>query len=113
AAPPPTDDSRRGGLLRAPREPAEKSETQGDPTTGQESATTTPSHKGKRKPPKEKPTRPCLCGCGIETKSAFAAGHDSRVKGTLIKTLFGSIENMMAWSKTPDGIKRAKAQAEQ
>jgi hypothetical protein len=40
------------------------------------------------KPKKEKKmeaTRDCLCGCGTETGGRFAAGHDARVKGLLLK----------------------------
>lgn len=36
-----------------------------------------------RKPRAEKPERPCLCGCGRMTKSAFAPGHDAKSKSAM------------------------------
>lgn len=42
-----------------------------------------PKPKVERKPKAEKPTRPCACGCGKETKSVFGMGHDARAKKLL------------------------------
>ncbi len=64
-----------------------------------------------RKPPKEKPSKECVCGCGGLTKSDFVAGHDQRVKTKFILSLFGSIAGMIRWSKTKEGQARIKAQA--
>lgn len=36
-----------------------------------------------RKPKAEKVERPCLCGCGRMTKSAFAPGHDAKSKSAM------------------------------
>lgn len=34
---------------------------------------------------KIKPTRPCACGCGTETKSEWAPGHDARARGWALR----------------------------
>jgi len=34
---------------------------------------------------KPRPTRPCACGCGGETKSRFCPGHDSYLRGLVIR----------------------------
>jgi len=54
--------------------------------------------KGKAAAPKEKKekkpksTHDCLCGCGNETASLYAPGHDARVKGILLKVERGDLE---------------------
>lgn len=50
---------------------------------------------GEKKAPKEKKlkkTHNCLCGCGAETLSLYAPGHDARVKGILLKVERGDLE---------------------
>ncbi|MDP9477976.1 MAG: hypothetical protein M3R38_20225 [Actinomycetota bacterium] len=32
-------------------------------------------------------TRSCMCGCNRETRGRFAAGHDARVKGWIVKAV--------------------------
>jgi hypothetical protein len=46
---------------------------------------------GKKEPPKPRRTHDCLCGCGQETLSLFAPGHDARVKGILLKVERGEL----------------------
>jgi hypothetical protein len=47
---------------------------------------------GKKAEPKPlKRTHDCLCGCGQETLSLFAPGHDARVKGILLKVERGEL----------------------
>jgi len=43
------------------------------------------------KAPKPRKTHDCVCGCGIETLSVFAPGHDARVKGLLLKVERGEL----------------------
>ena len=40
---------------------------------------------------KLKKTHDCLCGCGTETLSLYAPGHDARVKGILLKVERGDL----------------------
>lgn len=40
----------------------------------------------------EKTVRPCVCGCGTETTSYFAPGHDARYHGYLKKLADGRID---------------------
>jgi hypothetical protein len=48
---------------------------------------------GKKAEPKPlKRTHDCLCGCGQETLSLFAPGHDARVKGILLKVERGGTD---------------------
>ena len=35
-------------------------------------------------------TTTCLCGCGTQTKSTWAAGHDQREIGRIIRACYGS-----------------------
>jgi hypothetical protein len=53
------------------------------------------------KEPKEKPAPSveCLCGCGQLCHTAFAPGHDTKVKAALIKEHFGSIAAMARFLK--------------
>ena len=39
----------------------------------------------KNKSKKDRPLKPCECGCGETTKSRFAPGHDSLVRGAAIR----------------------------
>lgn len=34
---------------------------------------------------KVRPTKPCACGCGTETKSEWAPGHDARARGWALR----------------------------
>ena len=38
---------------------------------------------------KNKPSRPCACGCGQATKSIWASGHDGRATGWAIRVKRG------------------------
>lgn len=38
---------------------------------------------------KNRPTRPCACGCGMATKSTWASGHDGRATGWAIRVMRG------------------------
>jgi hypothetical protein len=47
----------------------------------------------KEKAPKKlRKTHDCLCGCGTETLSLYAPGHDARVKGIILKVERGDLE---------------------
>ena len=48
--------------------------------------------KAEPKAKKLKKTHDCLCGCGTETLSLYAPGHDARVKGILLKVERGDLE---------------------
>ena len=52
---------------------------------------------------KPKPTRPCACGCGYVTKSKFAPGHDSRLRGWVLRVE----RNYVKLADIPDGEREA------
>jgi len=49
--------------------------------------------------PKRRNTRPCGCGCGVETGGRFAPGHDARVKGQVARRL---ADNHVKSNRRPD-----------
>lgn len=40
---------------------------------------------------KEKPLRPCLCGCGNLTKGTWSAGHDAKLDGVAHRVASGKL----------------------
>lgn len=41
---------------------------------------------------KPKALKPCECGCGLQTKSKFAPGHDSRLRGWALRIARGLVK---------------------
>lgn len=58
--------------------------------------------KAARKP---KPLVPCACGCGSTTTRTFAPGHDSRLKGWVLRVE----RNIVKLADIPDGERQAVA----
>lgn len=64
---------------------------------------------------KEKPLKPCECGCGGQTKSKYAPGHDSYMRGAALRVERGlmtldDFESLLV--KSGKDRKIAKAQRE-
>lgn len=57
-----------------------------------------------RAPRASKPaSNPCACGCGHLTKSTFVPGHDSRLRGWVVRVERG----VVALADIPDGEREA------
>lgn len=41
---------------------------------------------------RNKPTRPCACGCGHPTKGTWASGHDGRATGWALRVTRGTMK---------------------
>lgn len=54
---------------------------------------------------KPKPLKPCKCGCGGQTRSVWVPGHDSRMRGWILRVERGFIK----LSEIPDGERQAVA----
>lgn len=56
-----------------------------------------------RKAGSPKPLVDCACGCGLKTRSKFAPGHDSRLRGWSLRVARGFIK----MDEIPDGERQA------
>lgn len=56
-----------------------------------------------RKAGSPKPLVPCACGCGMMTKSKFAPGHDSRLRGWALRIA----RDILKPADVPDGERQA------
>jgi len=56
---------------------------------------------------KQRPLRPCECGCGLTTQRMFAPGHDSKLKAVVLRVVAGvmDLNAVEAWG----GLSRRKA----
>lgn len=54
---------------------------------------------------KPKPLKPCKCGCGGQTRSLWVPGHDSRMRGWILRVERGYVK----LSEIPDGERQAVA----
>jgi hypothetical protein len=54
---------------------------------------------------KPKPLKDCRCGCGGQTRSVWVPGHDSRMRGWILRVERGYIK----LSEIPDGERQAVA----
>lgn len=55
--------------------------------------------------PKPRPTQDCECGCGNPTKSRFVPGHDSRLRGWILRVERGFVKI----GDVPDGERQVVA----
>lgn len=56
-----------------------------------------------RKAGSPKPLVACACGCGMQTRSRFAPGHDSRLRGWALRIA----RNIIELKDIPDGERQA------
>lgn len=54
---------------------------------------------------KPKPLKPCRCGCGGQTRAQWVPGHDSRMRGWILRVERGYVK----LSEIPDGERQAVA----
>lgn len=52
---------------------------------------------------KARPTQPCECGCGTPTSARFAPGHDSRLRGWILRVERGVVK----LAEIPNGERQA------
>lgn len=58
-----------------------------------------------KSPGKKKPLKPCKCGCGSQTRAIWYPGHDSRMRGWILRVERGYVK----LSEIPDGERQAVA----
>lgn len=60
---------------------------------------------------KEKPRLPCHCGCGnmANPGKAFVTGHDSTLRGLIVKVRDGKMTMDELQARTPQGVEYAKS----
>lgn len=62
-------------------------------TNNSNKATALPSLPSLPSTSKQRPMRPCGCGCSYPTQRTFVPGHDARLKGLIIRQVRGLMTN--------------------